>query len=254
MEFSWVHGPLGRVLRAPTLAPMADAWFTTRDLSLAGTKEETSAGWDALAEACGVDRDHLVRLVQVHGAAVHVSRRGSGAAAGRPTADAVVTDDPSVALAVQVADCVPVLVADKEGHAVAAVHAGWRGIVAGVVISALGVLDAQFGVPAGRLVAGIGPSIGPCCYQVGEEVELAYARAGYDSTRRQPWFIRDGASRPRLDLWAAVHDQLVAAGVPAAAVHIARLCTACEPSLFYSYRRDGAGAGRMAGVIRLRSR
>lgn len=248
--FAWAQGPLGRMLRASALSPVADGWFTTRDVPLAGSDGEAADGWSRVAAAGGVGPDRIVRLTQVHGAAVHVHVRGARIAPARPPADAVTTDDPDVALAVQVADCVPVLIADAEGRAVAAVHAGWRGTAAGAVTAAVEALRGEFGVNSDRLIAAIGPAIGPCCYRVGRDVIDWLGQAGHDRRTVESWVVRAGAGQS-LDLWSANRDQLLASGLTPDRVHIAGVCTACHPGLFHSYRRDGRRAGRMAGVIRL---
>ncbi len=161
------------------------------------------------------------------------------------------TDDPSVALAIQVADCVPLLLADRQTGAVAAVHAGWRGTAAGAAPAAVTALVREFGVRPERLVVAQGPSIGPCCYTVGDELVDAF-RAGGFARNADRWFVRDDTGSLKLDVWAANRDQLVSSGVPAAAIHAAGLCTSSRPDLFASYRRDGPGAGRIAAVIRSR--
>jgi YfiH family protein len=250
--FEWVQGPLGRTLRARVLSPGADAWFTTRDLPLAGDGNDGNAGWSRVAAAAGVNGNRIVRLTQVHGAMVHAHIRGAPVPTVRPAADAAATDDPDVALAVQVADCVPLLVADAGGRAVAAVHAGWRGTAAGVVATALETLRVTFGVGPDRLIAALGPAIGPCCYRVGADVVGAFSNAGYDPQAIGRWFVRTDAGLS-LDLWAANRDRLLASGVAADRVHVARLCTACHPELFHSYRRDGPATGRLAGVVRLKA-
>jgi hypothetical protein len=212
--------------------------------------------WGLVASAIGVVPDRLFRPRKVHGRAVVVvpgSRPSHQFSAGqRPEADAVITDDPSCALAVQVADCVPILIADARSGAVAAVHAGWRGAAAGVVQAAIDGLGAHCGSRSGDLVAALGPSIGPCCYQIGSEVIEAFLAAGHQARSVDRWFARDPDGRYRLDLWAATRDQLVAAGVPAPRIHAAQLCTAHNTARFHSYRAEGAGTGRMAGVIKVR--
>jgi YfiH family protein len=249
--FAWAQGPLGRMLRASVLSPVADGWFTTRDVPLAGSDEEAAEAWSRVAAAGGVAPDRIVRLTQLHGAAVHVHVQGAPTAPGRPPADAVATNDPDVALVVQVADCVPVLIADREGCAVAAVHAGWRGTAAGAVPAAVQALRAEFGVSPDRLIAVLGPAIGPCCYRVGRDVIEALGQAGHDRRTVESWVVRRGAGQS-LDLWSANRDQLLTSGLTPDCVHVAGLCTACHPGLFHSYRRDGSGTGRMAAVVRLR--
>jgi len=108
-------------------------------------------------------------------------------------------------------------------------------------------LSRAFGSVPADLVAAVGPSIGPCCYEVGAEVRERFgAHAG-------AWFTAGPRGRPHLDLWRATSDQLLAAGLPPEHVHLSRLCTATWPAVFYSYRREGSGTGRMAGVIRVRA-
>ena len=107
----------------------------------------------------------------------------------------------------------------------------------------------EFGVRPDTLVAAIGPSIGACCYDVGEELLAAFAAAGHSSVDLAEWFARDAAGRLRLDLWQANADLLVSAGVPRAQVHVARLCTKTHVDVLESFRVDGAKAGRMAAII-----
>ena len=153
------------------------------------------------------------------------------------------TSNGDVAVAVQAADCVPLLLLDSRSGAVAAAHAGWRGTAAGVAQSTTRAMAQHFGTRAADLIVAIGPSIGPCCYQVGEEL-LAYF--GSDGRR---WFYRLAGSW-MLNLWSANRDQLLEAGVKSENIHVAELCTAMHADLFDSYRRDGTGAGRMAAAIR----
>jgi YfiH family protein len=253
--FELARQPWGEVLRAPGLSAIADHFFTDRQLRLRGPGVEARE-WRLVASAIGVAPDRLYRPRQVHGRAVVVVPRGRPSrpffAGRRPEADAVITDDPSCALAVQVADCVPILIADARSGAVAAVHAGWRGAAAGVVPAAIDALGVYCGSRPGDLVAALGPSIGPCCYQVGSDVIEAFVAAGHEARRVDGWFAREPDGRLRLDLRAAARDQLADAGVPAARIHVAQLCTAHDTARFFSYRAEGAGTGRMAAVIRAR--
>ena len=143
----------------------------------------------------------------------------------------------------------PLLLADPVSGAVAAAHAGWRGTAANVAATAVGVLAEAFGARAADLVVAHGPSIGACCYEVGQDLVDEFRRAGFDGAVER-WFSRGADRRLRLDLWLANRDQLIAAGIPARQVHQSALCTASHPGVFASYRRDGAGTGRIAAVIR----
>ncbi len=147
--------------------------------------------------------------------------------------------------AVRTADCVPLLLGEREGRAAAAVHAGWRGTAAGIARAAVELL-AGLGVGPERLVAALGPAIGGCCYEVGAEVAEAIVRASGEAALAPG---RGPGGGPRVDLRAANRLQLESAGVPASAIHDHPGCTACRGDLFFSHRAEGARAGRMLAVI-----
>ena len=144
--------------------------------------------------------------------------------------------------AVRTADCVPILLVERSGGAAAAVHAGWRGTAAGIAITAIERLLAH--APGGDWVAALGPAIGRCCYEVGEEVVAALAGWAPEDA----FVARDRAAKPRVDLHAVNAAQLVRAGLPAEAVHRAPWCTRCRNDLFFSVRAEGSGAGRSMAV------
>jgi polyphenol oxidase len=243
--FRWVAAPWGVQLVADGLADFRHGW-TTRQLALRGAGE--AAGWQKLAEAVGVEPDGLARARQVHGTAVfHAGATRSTDTL--PEADIVLTDTPRLASVVQVADCVPMIVADLRTGRVAAAHAGWRGTAAGVAGAAVAALLAPGQSGRELIVAAIGPSIGPCCYRVGAELVSAFADRGWSSADRDAWFLTRGDGLV-LDLWQANLDQLAGAGVSPSHAHVSRLCTSCHADWFDSYRRDGPGAGRMAGYVR----
>lgn len=199
-----------------------------------------------LMAAIGAPDASMVRVRQVHGCAVH--RCDGTEAFGVPAvdADAVVSADARAAPCVRTADCVPVLLACPVTGAVAAVHAGWRGIVAGVVGRAVDELERRYGAPRTSLLAAIGPSIGRDAYEVGPDVAGAFAAAvGAEHV------LAAGGPRVRehLDCHGAVLAQLQACGIPAPRIDGERLCTAGPGREFFSYRRDGARSGRMAAVI-----
>jgi YfiH family protein len=161
-----------------------------------------------------------------------------------PEADIAVSRDSSLVLTVRAADCVPVLLADRATGAVAAIHAGWRGTAEGAVLAAVRALSEKFATDPANLVAAVGPSIGPCCYTVGEELIQKFA-AHADGPR---WFNRTGGLH--LDLWRATRDQLERAGVAPRNIHVSELCTFDHAGVFPSYRRDGKAAGRLTAAIR----
>lgn len=165
-------------------------------------------------------------------------------------ADAIVSDVPGLAVAVVTADCVPLLVAEADGVRVAAIHAGWRGLAAGVVAEGLLAL-ARLGAEPGRLRAVIGPHIGPCCYEIDEPVVTALeARFGsLAATALMP-------SRPghaTLDLARLVVAECLAAGLsPEAVGDLGVACTHCDGARFHSFRRDGPNAGRLVHFVAAR--
>ena len=173
-------------------------------------------------------------LEQVHGTAV--ARFGG---ADRPRADAAVALAPGQVCAVMVADCLPVLLADRSGTCVAAAHAGWRGLAAGVLEAAVAALPAD---PA-QLVAWLGPAIGPEAFEVGPEVREAFVAV--DPTATDAFRPGEG-DRWLADAYGLARQRLARAGVTD--VHGGGLCTVSDPSRFFSYRRDGA-TGRMAALI-----
>lgn len=250
------------------IEPFAFHFFTTRQWQLGERTAESAGGWLEVASAARVGGEHFGRLQQVHGAAAVTYKKGERGPGGAvPTADIAITDDPSVAVAVQTADCLPLLLVDRQRGAVAAAHAGWRGLAAHVPAAAIGKMTAGFGTNPGDLLVAAGPAIGACCYEVGEDVRAAFASAGFMPAQLERWFVRapltiagnppmrtlSATRRPGhwfFDGWSCVREQLEAAGVPPGQIFLAQLCTASHETTLCSYRRDGAVAGRMAAVIK----
>ena len=250
--FRWIDTDEGPALVCTPLEPHARHLFTTRRWTLGSATPGDARAWDAVAHAVGVGRATLVRLHQVHGATVVFRRTGGLRDVNHlPDADIVASDDPSLALAIQTADCVPILVADIRTGAVAAAHAGWRGLAARVPQETVQALAHRFDSVPADLVAALGPSISAPRYEVGADVRLRFADAGFSDDDLARWF-GDGA---RPDHWQfdgaqAARDQLEASGVPADRIFGCGLCTAEHADLLCSYRRDWKDAGRMAAVIR----
>ena len=200
----------------------------------------------ALQESAGAALP-LRTLRQVHGADVRVFEgppQDGPFPADVETGDALVISGAGTACGVFVADCLPILICDDRTRVAAAVHAGWRGTVAGVLARTLAILRERFGASPADLRLAFGPAIGSCCFEVGPEV----VRSLLESRPEAASSILPGP-RARIDLAEANRLQALAAGVRDDRIQAAGLCTRCRPDLLPSYRRDGAGAGRIAGVI-----
>ncbi len=196
--------------------------------------------------ALAVDFTRATFGQQVHGDAVHVvnaAEAGRGRESfedGLPAADGLVAAEPGIAIGVVVADCVPLLLYDPEHHVAAAVHAGWRGTAAEIAAKAVRTMVQHCGTRPGSLVAGIGPAIGRCCYEVSGEIARVLPTAEE----------RDG--RWCADLVEANRRQLVAASIQPANIEMSGLCTSCRSDEFYSERRLGRPTGRFGAFIALR--
>jgi polyphenol oxidase len=192
-----------------------------------------------------------VWLQQVHGAQVlrlaTAELRGGGQRSP-PTADGAVTRERGQVCAIQVADCIPVLLAALDGSAVGAAHAGWRGLASGVLAGAVRALGAVSGEHSG-IVAWLGPAIGAAHFEVGEEVHAAFSKSAVARGEAPPpteAFVRNARGRWQCDLAAIARGQLVSLGVRE--VYGGTWCTYADAARFFSYRRDGR-CGRMAALI-----
>jgi YfiH family protein len=197
------------------------------------------------------DAGRLATLKQIHSAQVI-------RAAGEPRllgeGDAIITDQPGLLAGVKTADCLPILLADARRHAVAAVHAGWRGTVQEIARATVDRMREQFGTDPRDVYAAIGPGIAECCYEVGPEVieglqpffpERRLGAASMESSAA-------AAERAHVDLREANRRQLLAAGVPASQIDDGAPCTHCTPEELHSFRRDKEAAGRLISIIGLR--
>lgn len=196
-------------------------------------------------EATGLAVTRLYQVTQVHGARV-VEAAGDPTAFREELADGVLARAGSGAcVGVRVADCVPVLMADRATGDVVAAHAGWRGVVDGILAASVAVLG------GGReVVAAIGPCIGVCCFEVGADVAQRIAESSTSGARR----AEHAPGKCFVDLRAAVRAQLTALGVADGAIDDVAGCTRCESERFHSYRRDGDESGRMLAALAPRAR
>jgi YfiH family protein len=177
--------------------------------------------------------ERLATVRQIH-SDICAAARGRTGLIGE--GDAVLENVPGHLAGVKTADCLPILLVDEEHRAVAAVHAGWRGTVSGIVRAAIGKMLEEFGTRPAHIHAAIGPGIGKCCYEVGPEVAVQFGATG----------------RAKIDLAEENRRLMIEAGVPGAQIQTAGLCTMCSVEDFHSYRRDKERAGRMLSVVGVR--
>jgi len=187
----------------------------------------------------------VFRPAQVHGKRILKITERDGADPVREEADGLATGRRGIVLAVASADCVPLILFDPRARAGAVLHAGWRGTCRGIAREGVRILRDEWASSPRDLLALIGPCIGPCCYQVGEEVVRAFRDAGIP--RRGTLPVEEGPSH--IDLPAVNRLLLEAAGIPSRQIFEAGLCTRCRDDLFPSYRREGARAGRILGFL-----
>jgi YfiH family protein len=276
------------VLRAESLSkiPWLVHGFSTRQggvteeyggkqLNLGITKEDTrenvARNRELFARALGARNDSqlwpLVQMHQVHSPIIHRVRSASDP---HPTAgDGLITDVPEILIAVKIADCIPVIAVDLTRRAVGAFHAGWRGTAQRIVEKGIGEMRRQFGSDPNDILVAIGPGIGVCCYQVGDEVleqfrsQFAYAdelvEEVFDShslhAKYPLLFLNQRAPGhgelpkvPHLDLIKANTRQAIDAGVPAKNIEALNLCAACHTDIFFSHRKEHVTGRMMAAV------
>jgi purine-nucleoside/S-methyl-5'-thioadenosine phosphorylase / adenosine deaminase len=204
--------------------------------------QAVEANHGLICEALRIERSDIVSPHQVHSATVRVVDREHR---GRvcPETDALITACPNVLLMLRFADCVPVLLYDPCLHVVGLAHAGWRGTADGIASATVQAMAEAFGSCPSDIVAGVGPAIGPCCYEVGDDV----AEAFHDT----PQVLRPaGDGHWHLDLWATNREQLTRSGVRE--VHMANTCTACHTDEWFSHRAERGRTGRWGALIGLR--
>jgi polyphenol oxidase len=229
--------------------------------------------------AIGAEKLRPVTLRQIHSDVAHRAESSNRVAAtnakeNAPQGDALFTREPGLLLVVQTADCIPILLADPKRRAIAAIHAGWRGMLKRIAAKTLGRMHMEFGTRPEDVVAALGPGIGRCCYEVGSEVardfdaQFPNARdwfdgpfdalaSGENDPNWLPWLTmmppghQPPPLRVHLDLIAANRAILADAGVPARQISSSGLCTACRPDLLFSYRRERT-TGRLMAAIGLR--
>jgi len=243
-------------------------------------RERVAENRDKFFRGIGAAKMRIVALRQIHSDLVHIvdsvndAHMAAMSHEAAPQADALITRERGVLLVVQIADCVPILLADTKRRAVAAIHSGWRGTVKRIAEKTLGRMQMEFGTRPEDVIAALGPGIGQSCYEVGTEVAAEF-QAQFPNARE--WFegpfdsLSDGDNDPNwlpwltmkppghapppprvhLDLIAANRAILAAAGIPAAQIHVSGYCTACRSDLFFSYRKE-RHTGRLMAAIGIR--
>ncbi len=280
-QLNWlVHGFSTRAGGASELETHHDGRKRTEKVLNLGfaewdTRERVLENRQNFSAALNASDMRQIGMRQIHSDIVRVENSADAESSVQTAkADALITNEPGLLLTVQVADCVPILLADKKRHAIAAIHSGWRGTLQRIVEKALGRMQMEFGTRPQDVIAALGPGIGQCCFEVGPEVATEYAakfrnarewfQGPFDSLARGdndpnwlPWLTmrppghQPPAPRVHLDLIAANRSSLSAAGVPVGNIVSSGFCTACRTDLFFSFRRERV-TGRMMAAIGIR--
>jgi YfiH family protein len=208
--------------------------------------QAVEANHDLICQALGISKRDIATAHQVHGSQVALIGPDDR---GRviPATDALVTDSPGVALMLRFADCLPILFYDSVRRAIGLAHAGWKGTIGRIAAKTASAMTEAYGSRPGDIVAGLGPCIGPCCYQIGSDV-IELVKASFNHWRGLLRLQEDGSFH--FDLWEANRRQLIELGVGKIAV--IQLCTACRTDEFFSHRAEGGHTGRFAVILGMR--
>jgi len=224
--------------------------FTTRNNNLGARNRgiKSPSDWDVIADLFNITADRVVTMNQVHGDVVVIVDDHNYRLMHTTEADAMVTSTPGIAIGVETADCVPILLIDPMTPAIAVAHAGWRSTVKNIVRKTVMLMHDRLGTDPTQLIAAFGPAIGPECYEVDEPV-MRPVREAFS-------FWKDVAS-PRgtekwsLDLVKANRIELLQAGLEEKNIHSLGICTSCRRDLFYSFRAEGR-TGRMLSTVMIK--
>lgn len=233
----------GGVSRAPFNS--LNLGFNTED-----SRHNVEGNRSTLTRAFDLQPHQLLTINQVHGTDVLVIEEPNPDLSHflSVDSDAIVTNQSGTLVGVLVADCVPVLLYDRERQVAAAVHAGWRGAAAGIIGKTIAAMQVNFGTDPGKLLAAVGPGIGAHKYEVDRPVRDAFRKGTglWESIATET-----GLGKWQLDLSRSCRLQLEGAGLPAARIEVVQECTCCHRELFFSYRRDNGQTGRQLGFIGL---
>lgn len=207
--------------------------------------------WDKLATAFEIPMENFLVLNQVHGDDILVIKPHGEFFSSRDQLnyDAIVTNRPNLAICIKTADCVPVFIVDPFLKVIAAVHAGWRGTALAIAAKVAGLMQTQYGSKPQDLLAAIGPSIGPCCYEVDEPAFNAFRNFNHYES-----FLTPGKKKNRwmLDLVEANRLQLLDAGLTPDHINVSGWCTTCNPDAFFSHRGSGGITGRQVNFLMIK--
>jgi YfiH family protein len=192
-----------------------------------------------LRSACGADISQVFWRKQIHGDDILVASGGAGASKGCPDADAYITDEKNLPIAIRTADCVPVFIFDPRHRVIGLAHAGWRGTYKAIAAKTVQRMREKFDSQPSDLKIVLGPSIRECCYQVGEEFRHYFLS-----------HVKDRGGYLYADVTGVNRDQLLQAGVRQENIFDSGICTCCNKN-YFSFRRDGAKAGRMISLMML---
>ncbi len=242
---------LGWVVHAFTTRVGGVSPFPANALNLSylrgDSKENVQLNRQRLLQALGIGDCPLVTLNQFHTDRVII--QGSRIAAEEPSGDALITDQPGIILAIQVADCAPILVIDRRNRVIAAVHAGWRGTAQRIVIKTLNTMKSHFGTMPADCRLAVGPTIDRCCYEVGKEVITLYKK---NLPSWKDFLFLGSSDEGYLSLAKANIQQMREIGVAPEQILSADLCTSCHGELFFSHRGECGTTGRMMALVMMK--
>jgi hypothetical protein len=211
---------------------------------------------ELLCSVLDLDPFSLTAARQVHGTNITIveeRHRGRGSVTGDdsiPDSDGLITNLPGITLMIHVADCAAISFYDPVQHVIGLVHGSWRGTGRGIAGIAIRKMNDMFGSKPEHIFAGIGPAIGPCCYEISDDVIDAFEQAFPSDAAK--WIVRNPSGKKHLDLWQANRKQILDAGIREENIEVAELCTSCCTDLFYSHRAEGGKTGRFCGLIHLK--
>lgn len=222
---------------------------TNMGFSRGEDRDTVMKNYRIVCDAAGLNFGGLTKTYQKHSIKVTEitgDKVGSGFVKPElPVTDAVITNLPGVPLVCHTADCVPVLLYDRKTHAIAAIHAGWRGMADGIIEETIGAMEDAYDTDPADLVAAVGPCIGPCCFEVDSDVAERFRSEFGDGVI----IPGTGGNKTRIDLPACARDSLSGCGLDDCNIDISNECTKCKEELYYSHRRTGDMRGTLAGII-----